>query len=114
MNTIRALSIAAGLVLAGISIVQADTTVAGSWKLAVGSSAPCTLTLTADASPTAGTAAQGSDCAGGLGVIGHWQTAGTGLQLLSPSGNLVAWLKPKGDAYEGTRVEDGRKVALTR
>lgn len=109
MNTIRALSVVAGLALAGISIAQADTTLVGAWKLTTGASAPCTLTLADD-----GAAAPGTDCAGGLDAIGHWKTVGTKLQLLSPSGNLVASLKPNGASYEGTRVEDGRKVALTR
>ena len=110
MTKVRALSVLVGLALAGISIAHADTTLTGAWKLTTGANgAPCTLTLTAD-----GTAAEGTDCAGGLAAVGHWRAVGEKLQLLSPSGNLVASLRSKGDAYEGTRVEDGRKVALTR
>lgn len=114
MIGIRALSVVAGLALAGISIAHADTSLTGAWKLAVGNGQPCTLTLSADAGANAGSAAQGTNCAGGLSAIGQWKAVGTGIQLLSPAGNLVVWLKPKGDAYEGTRFDDGKKVAMTR
>lgn len=114
MINFRALSVVAGLALAGISIAHADTTLTGAWKLAFGSAAPCSLTLTADASPTAGTAAPGSDCTGAAADIGHWKARGNSIQLMTPAGDIVAWLKPSGDAYAGSRVDDGRKVALTR
>lgn len=115
MTGLRALSVVAGLLLAGISIAQADATLTGNWKMTVGSEQPCSLTLSADASSNrVGSVAQGPECPGGLEAIGHWKTVGTSLQLLSPAGNLVALLKPKGDAYEGTRFSDGRKVALSR
>ncbi|HUJ03966.1 MAG TPA: AprI/Inh family metalloprotease inhibitor [Rhizomicrobium sp.] len=113
MIAIRALTVAAGLALAGISIAQADTALTGAWKMTVGQTA-CTLTLSADSTGAGGSAAAGPECPGGLLAIGQWKTVGASLQLLSPSGNLVALLKPKGDAYEGTRIEDGRKVALSR
>ena len=113
MNGIRALCVMAGLALAGISIAQADTTLAGSWKMTVGSAAPCSLTLTADAAD-GGPVATGADCPSGLSAIGHWKMIGSRLELLSPSGDLIASLNPKGDAYVGTRIEDGRKVALSR
>jgi hypothetical protein len=114
MTKIRALSVMAGLLLAGISIAHADASLTGTWKMTVGNGAPCSLSLAADATQTGGTVAQGPECPNGLSAIGEWKTSGTSLQLLSPSGNLVALLKPKGDAYEGKRVEDGRKVALSR
>jgi len=114
MTGIRALSVMAGLLLAGISLAHADTSLTGTWKMTVGNAAPCSLSLSADATQTGGTVAAGPECPSGLSAIGQWKTVGTSLQLLSPSGNLVALLKPKGDAYEGSRVEDGRKVALSR
>ncbi len=113
MTGIRILSLAAGLALAGISIAQADTTLAGSWKMTVGSAAPCSLTLTADAD-NGGAVTSGADCPSGLSAVGHWKTIGSRLELLSPSGDLIASLSLKGDAYEGKRIEDGRKVALSR
>jgi hypothetical protein len=115
MTGIRALSVMAGLLLAGVSLAHADASLTGNWKLTVGSEKPCALTLSADpSSDRIGTAAQGPDCPGGLDTIGQWKTVGSSLQLLTPSGNVVALLKQKGDAYEGTRFSDGRKVALNR
>ncbi len=115
MTGIRALSVMAGLLLAGVTLAHADATLTGKWTMKVGSEEPCSLTLTADASSNrVGSVDQGPECPGGLEAIGHWKTVGSSLQLLSPSGNLVALLKPKGDDYVGTRFADGRKVALSR
>ena len=114
MTRIRALSVMAGLLLAGISMAHADATLTGNWKMTVGSAAACSLSLAAGTSDTAGTVAAGPGCPSGLATIGQWKTIGSTLELLSPSGDLVAMLKPKGDAYEGKRIEDGRKVALSR
>jgi Protease inhibitor Inh len=113
MIEIRALTVAAGFALAGISIAHADTALTGAWKMTIGTTA-CTLTLSADGSGSGGAAAPGPECPGGLLAIGEWKTVGARLELLSPSGNLVASLMPKGDAYEGKRFEDGRKIALSR
>jgi len=110
MNKFRTLSILAGLTLAA-SAALADTSVTGAWKLSVGANdAPCVLTLAADTA-TAGSASSTGDCNGTN--VGRWKTSGTSLQLLSGNGELVAWLNPKGDTYEGKRT-DGRKVALVR
>jgi hypothetical protein len=112
---LRTLTLAAALSLASAGMAHADGAVTGAWKLSIGTNdAPCTLTLTADAVGTAGPAAPAGDCQYGLSVISHWKTVGPTLQLYAPSDELIAWLKPKGDAYEGSRISDGRKLALNR
>jgi hypothetical protein len=104
-----------GIALASISLAQADGSVAGAWKLSVGvNGTPCTLTLTPDASGVAGTIDSGADCPSGLNTVSTWKATGGHIQLLSGSGELVASLSAKGDAYAGTRLTDGRKVALSR
>ncbi len=116
MTKISALAVGALLALSTVALAHADESVTGTWKLSVGENdAPCTLTLTADQNvDTAGIVTPGADCDQGLSTIGHWKSVGTGLQLYSPSGELVAWLKSKGDSYQGSRVSDGRKLALNR
>ncbi|HTW34939.1 MAG TPA: AprI/Inh family metalloprotease inhibitor [Rhizomicrobium sp.] len=116
MTKLTSLVLGAGLALTSIGFAYADgTTVAGAWTLTVGSyDAPCTLTLTPDASGTAGTIASGADCPTGLNAVATWKTAGNGVQLYAGSGDLIAWLKPKGDTYVGTRFSDGKKLALNR
>jgi hypothetical protein len=116
MIRLTSLALGAGLALASIGFAQAgDTTVAGAWTLTVGAyDAPCTLTFTPDATGTAGTIASGADCPTGLNAVTSWKTAGTGVQLFAGSDNLVAWLKPKGDTYVGTRFSDNKKLALNR
>ena len=116
MTKISALALGALLALSTVALAHADGAVTGTWKLSVGANdAPCTLTLTAEeAANTAGTVTQGADCQAGLSTIGHWKAVGGGLQLYSASGDLVAMLKSKGDSYQGSRVSDGRKVALDR
>lgn len=116
MMKLTSLALGAGLAMASIGFAHADgTTVSGAWTLTVGAyDAPCTLTLTPDASGAAGTIASGADCPTGLNAVSTWKTAGNGVQLYSGSGNLIAWLKPKGDALVGTRYSDDKKLALNR
>jgi hypothetical protein len=114
MNKLSSLALGAALAFATIGLAHADSQITGAWKLSTGvADAPCVVTLTPDADvATAGTATSTGDCNGTN--VGRWHAVGSSLQLLSPGGEMVAWLKPKGDAYEGTRVSDGRKVALAR
>jgi hypothetical protein len=115
MMKINSLVLGAGLAITTIGLAHADGSVSGAWKLTVGvNDAPCTLTLNPNATGTAGTVAPGADCPSGLNSVTGWKTAGTGIQLVSGSGELVAWLNPKGDTYVGTRITDGRKLALSR
>jgi hypothetical protein len=112
MTRLHSLILGGALAFGLIGLAQADTTVTGAWKLSTGANdAPCVVTLNADTT-TAGTASSTGDCNGTN--VGRWKTIGPSLQLLSGSGELVAWLKPAGDAYKGARISDGRVVALAR
>ena len=114
MNKLSSLLLGAAVAFATIGLAHAaDSSATGTWKLSTGvADAPCTVTLTADAAAdNAGSVASTGDCSGT--TVGRWHNMSNGLQLLSNNGTLVAWLKPKGDIYEGTRVSDGRKVALS-
>jgi hypothetical protein len=115
MTNLRSLILAAGFSFATVAAAHADPAVTGTWKLSIGvNDAPCTINLVADATGTAGDAAPAGDCGDGLTNITHWKATGRGLQPYSGSDELVAWLNPKADAYVGSRVSDGRKLALNR
>lgn len=113
MTKINALFLGTTLALGLIGLAQADPAApTGAWKLSTGiNDAPCTITLTSDVDG-AGPVTSTGDCNGT--DVGHWKTVGNTLQLSSPTGELVAWLKPSGDTYVGKRVADGRIVALAR
>ncbi|GEM_PF-1471909 len=114
MNRFKALALGASVGLSTIGLAHADNAITGAWKLTVGENdAPCTITLAANASDRGGTVSS-TDCAGGLNAIGRWQTLGNRLQLLSASGQLIAYFSPKGDEYAGTRVSDEKKLVLSR
>jgi protease inhibitor Inh len=112
MNRLGSLLLGAAVAFATIGAAHAAAPVTGSWKLSTGvADAPCVVTLTADTNTgTAGTAASAGDCNGTN--VGRWQTTGSSLELLAANGTMVALLSPKGDAYVGQRISDGRKVAL--
>ena len=116
MTKLTSLALGAGIALASIGFAHAQgSTVAGAWTLTVGiNDAPCTLTLTPDANGEAGTVVEGKDCPSGLNAIQTWKATGSGIQLYAGTGDLIAWLKPKGDTYVGTRFADGKKLALNR
>lgn len=115
MTKLTSLALGAGLALATIASAHAQSTVDGAWKLAVGvSDAPCTLTLTSDASGTAGTVAEGENCPGGLNTIATYKVTGNGIQLYAGTGDLLAWLKPKDGSFVGMRYADSRKLTLSR
>ncbi len=115
MTKLTSLAFGAALALASIGAAHADGTVSGAWKLTVGTTdAPCTLTLTPNDSGVGGSIEMGADCPSGLNTVTTWKVAGNGVQLYAGTGDLVASLKPKGDVYVGTRLTDGRKLALSR
>lgn len=105
MNSFRALLAASALTLVAASAAQADP--AGAYKLAIGATATCPITLAAD-----GTAAYPADCAQ-AGHIARWQAKYNGVELKTASGETVAILKGKDGAYAGTRVADGRTLTLS-
>jgi len=111
MTRLSAMILGAGVALASITLAHADP-VTGAWRLNVGvNDDPCTVTLGAEGTD-AGSVTSTGDCNGVS--IAHWKSAGSGLQLLSANGTLVAWLHLRGDSYQGKRIADGRLVALTR
>lgn len=114
MTKTRSLILGAAVAFATIGLAHADpASVTGTWKLSTGvADDPCTVTLTADEAGNAGAAASAGDCNGTN--VTHWRSVGSSLQLLSNNNELVAWLKPDGDAFKGKRIEDGRAVALNR
>jgi hypothetical protein len=72
----------------------------------------CVVTLAPNpGSDTAGSASSTGDCNGV--AFQQWKLTGSKLQLQQNNGTLVAYLKPKGDTFEGQRVSDGKAVALT-
>ena len=110
MKKISSLILGAGLALSTIGLAYADPSVTGTWKLSVGyNDDPCTLTL-ADA----GDVTSAPNCDLGLSSVSHWKASHSGLELYSASGDLVAMLKPSGNSYTGTRLTDGRRIALDR
>lgn len=115
MTKLASLALGAGLAIASIGFARADDAVSGAWKLTVGvNNAPCTLTLTPDASGAAGAISSGADCPSGLYSVATYKVSGNRIQLYAGTGDLVASLNPKGDTYVGTRLADGRKLALSR
>src|SRR5512146_1767944 len=97
MNKLHSIALGGVVALGLIGMAHAADAVTGAWKLTVGAAdAPCTLTLVDG------------------GAVGHWKTVGSTLQLLSNNEELVAYLKPKGDSYQGKRVADSRQVTLAR
>ena len=108
MNT-KLPTLLAFLILAtGVSSAAfAQGNLAGSWKLTMGHKAPCSLTMAADGSVTAG-----SDCAYGTEVT-HWAPTSTGVQLQTASGETYAVLHPKGEAYEGQTFADMHNLVLS-
>ncbi len=105
MNRTAPLFISALAFAATLGAAQADT-LAGSYKLAIGS-ATCPITLADD-----GTASYAGDCAAGTGVA-RWQAKYNGVELKTASGETVGILKTKGDSYAGTRFSDGRSLVLS-
>jgi hypothetical protein len=98
-----------------VALARAEEPVTGAWKFSIGATDPCTLTLSADAASSAtGPVTPSTECPAGLNTIGRWKQTGTGLQLLSPSGDMIAWLKEKNGSYQGSRLTDGQKLALER
>src|SRR5215469_15738221 len=115
MTKISALALGALLALSTVALAHAQDSIAGAWKLSIGATDPCMLTLSTDpATSTAGLVTPSTECPGGLNTIGRWKQTGTGLQLLSPSGDMIAWLRGKDGSYKGSRLADGQRLALDR
>src|ERR1700689_1678690 len=74
----------------GTAYAQAPALEAGTYKLAIGSKTPCSVTIAADRpiSPSA-------DCEAGI-VVDKWAPTASGYLLISGSGAVYAVLKPNG------------------
>jgi hypothetical protein len=107
MTTLRRfLSLSAILTASTLAAAQAETLTAGEYKLAVGSAAPCTITLSADGSASLGACAAAPN-------VGHWQQHGSTIQLSKGNGEVYALLKAKGDAYAGTTFPSNDSITHT-
>ena len=115
MARITSFVIGALLALSTIALAQGEA-VTGVWKLSVGKAdAPCTLSLASDSSnDRAGSASPSADCSTGLQTISRWREIPSGIELLSPAGGLVAQLKARNGGFTGSRVTDGKLLALDR
>jgi len=114
MSKLSSVAVGAAVAFASIALAHADPAVTGPWKLSVGANDdPCVVTLAANpGNDTAGTASSTGDC-NGVGFQ-QWKLTGSKLQLQENNGTLVAYLRPKGDSFEGQRISDGKSVALNR
>ena len=107
MNSLRTILTASAFALVAVSAAHAREAVApGTYNLAIGSSADCPITLSADGSAAAGNCAQSGD-------IAKWQAKYNGVELKTASGETVAILKGKDGSYRGTRFADGRALRLS-
>jgi hypothetical protein len=110
MTRLNSLILGSALAVGLIGLAHADGAVTGAWKLTVGvNDAPCVLTLADN-----GSATPTGDCSNGGAVVGEYKTIGPKILLMRSNGELFAALFQKGDTYAGTRVSDGRVVALAR
>ena len=109
MNKSRFLPLSFVLALTGFgsAYAQAPALAAGTYKLAIGSKAPCDVTITADGGLT-----QAADCATGTNLA-KWALTGSGYQLISASGETYAVLKPHGETLEGVTFADQHKLVLS-
>ncbi len=106
MNKSRLLTLSVVLALSGIgsAFAQAPALSAGTYKLAIGSKAPCDVTVTADGDLTLA-----PNCEAGANVH-QWALTAAGYKILTPSGETYAVLKANG---EGFTVADQHKVVLS-
>jgi hypothetical protein len=109
MNKTRLLTLSFLLALSGFgsAYAQAPALAAGTYKLAIGSKAPCDLTITADGAIT-----QASDCETGT-TLTKWAPTNSGYQLISASGETYALLKPHDGTLEGVTFADQHKLVLS-
>lgn len=91
----------------GPAFAQAPALEAGTYKLAIGSKAPCDVTISAD-----GVLTPASDCALGANVT-KVIPKGEGYVFTAASGDLYGLVKPKGDTLEGATFDGQRKLVLS-
>jgi hypothetical protein len=110
MNTSRFIALSFLLSLSGFGVAnaQAPALAAGTYKLAVGTKAPCDVTITED-----GAISTAADCETGANVV-KWAPAGADdYKLLTANGVTYAVLKPHGETLEGVTFADQHKIVLS-
>ncbi|MGZ5924439.1 MAG: hypothetical protein ACXWLC_01580 [Rhizomicrobium sp.] len=109
MNKTRFLTLSFVLALTGFgsAYAQVPTLAPGTYKLAIGSKAPCDLVIAAD-----GTLTPAATCATGS-TLARYTTTGTGYQLLTAAGETYAVVKPHGETLEGTTFADQHKLVIS-
>jgi hypothetical protein len=110
MNKTRFVALSFLLALSGFGAAnaQAPALAAGTYKLAVGSKAPCDVTIAED-----GSIATAADCSTGANVVKWAPAGGDDYKLLTANGVTYAVLKPHGETLEGVTFADQHKVVLS-
>jgi|SRR5579871_168267 len=103
-NLKRYLTLAALLSLGGISVAAAAPVTAGEYNLTLRNGAPCTVTLSADGSASAGACANVQ--------VSHWRQTGGTLELDRGS-DVYALFHQSTDGYAGHTVATNSSVTLT-
>ncbi len=86
---------------------QAPALASGTYKLTVGSKAPCALTIS-----DTGTVNQAADCSTGT-TLTKWKASGDSYVFTTASGEVFAVLKSQGDTLEGKSIPSEHKVVLS-
>ena len=110
MNKPRFLTLAFLLALSGFgtAYAQAPALATGTYKLAIGSKAPCDVAVTADGDLT-----PAADCATGPTLTKWVAAVGNGYKLLTADGEVYAVLKPQGDGLAGESFAGNHKLLLS-
>ena len=91
----------------GAAYAKSPPLASGTYKLAIGSKAPCELTIS-----DTGTVTQAADCATDT-TLTKWKATSTGYELTTASGEVYAILTQHGDSYEGVTFATAHKLVLT-
>jgi hypothetical protein len=106
-NLLMAIPFLLTLGAADTAYAQAPALEAGTYKLAIGSKAPCDVSISADGALT-----PAADCTLTANVT-KLVPRGEGYVLTYASGDLYGQLRPKGDAFEGATFGDQHKLVLS-
>src|SRR5260221_5676727 len=106
-NLLMAIPFLLALGALGTAYAQAPALEAGTYKLAIGSKAPCDVSISADGAFT-----PAADCTLGANVT-KLIPQGEGYVLTYASGHLYGQLRPQGDAYESATFGNQRKLGLS-
>lgn len=107
MNNLRhTLALAALVSFAGISVAAAAPVTPGDYKLVVSHGTPCTVTLSADGSASAGACPNAN--------VSHWRQTGSTLELdQGGNGTIFALFHASADGYAGRTAAMNSTATLT-